>query len=67
MEVSHTNLTVSGQYEQIVSLLQTLRDRRQKVWVDSCRMDLLDPRGGGLKCQFGLTTYALLETGELTP
>lgn len=65
VEVSRAELTVQGQYEQIITLLQTLRDRREHVWIDSCRMDLVDPRDGQLKCQLGLTIYASLEPGEL--
>jgi hypothetical protein len=64
VETSHADLTVAGHYEQIVSLLRTLRDRRQKVWVDSCRLDLVDPRTGRLECQFGLTIYAAVQPGE---
>jgi len=65
VETSHADLTVAGQYEQIVALLRMLRERPQKVWVDSCRLDLVDPRTGRLECQFGLTLYAALQLGEL--
>ncbi len=65
VEASHADLTVAGFYEQIVSLLRTLRERRQKVWVDSCDLNLVDPRNGRLECQFGLTVYAVLQSGEL--
>jgi len=64
VEASHADLTVTGSYEQIVSLLRMLRQQRQKVWVDSCRLDLVDPRKGRLECQLGLTLYALLQPGE---
>ena len=64
VETHHADVTVEGQYEQVVALLGALREKRQKVWVDSCRMDLLDPRTKRLKCQFGLTIHALLPPGE---
>jgi len=65
VEASHANLAVAGSYEQIVSLLQTLREQRQKIWVDSCDLDLVDPRNGRLECRFGLTIYAVLQSGGL--
>ncbi|HSV99344.1 MAG TPA: GspMb/PilO family protein [Sedimentisphaerales bacterium] len=67
VEASHVDLTAAGSYEQIVSLLGTLQRQRQKVWVDSCRLNLVDPRSGRLHCQLGLTLYALVRPGELTP
>ncbi len=63
--VSHADLNTAGSYEQIVLLLQTFRERRQKIWLDSCDLNLVDPRHGRLVCQFGLTIYAVLESGEL--
>ncbi len=65
VEASHADLTVAGSYEQIVSLLQTLREQRQKIWVDSCDLDLVDPRNGRLECRFGLTIYAILQSEGL--
>jgi hypothetical protein len=65
VEPAHADLTVGGQYEQIVALLQTLRGMPQRVWIDSCRLDLVDPPSGRLEGQFGLTIYAVLEPGEL--
>jgi len=61
----NVDCTVMGQYEQIVALLQSLHQRRQKVWVDSCEIDLLDPRGGRLKCRLGLTIFIMLQLGGL--
>lgn len=66
VETSHADLAVAGSYDQIVRLLQTFRERRQKVWLDSCDLNLVDPRHGRLECQFGLTLYAVLTSGELT-
>lgn len=65
LEASHADLTVTGSYNQIVSLLRTLRERTQRVWVDSCDLNLVDPRNGRLECRFGLTIYAVLQSGGL--
>ena len=65
VEACRADLTVAGQYEQVVALLRTLRERPRKVWIDSCRLDLVEPRSGRLECQLGLTLYALVQPGEL--
>jgi hypothetical protein len=65
LKASHADLTVAGSFDQIVSLLRMLQQQRQKVWVDSCRLDLVEPRKGRLQCQLGLTIYAHLQPGEL--
>jgi hypothetical protein len=65
VEALHADCTIVGQYEQIVALLQSLRERRQRIWVDSCQIDLLDPRTGRLECRLGLTIYIALQPGEL--
>lgn len=67
VEAAHADLTVTGSYEQIVSLLGMLQQQRQKVWVDSCRLDLVDPRKGRLECRLGLTLYAFPQPGVHSP
>ena len=67
METLYADFTIVGQYEQLVALFRMLGERRQKVWVDSCRIDLLDPRDGRLECQLGLTIYIVLQPGEPHP
>ncbi len=64
LRASHVSLTVQGQYDQIVGLLEKLRSNRQKVWVDSCRMERSGTTAGQLKCQLALTTYTVLDPGE---
>lgn len=59
------DVTVIGEYGRIITLLELLWDQRQRIRVDSCLMDLLDPRTGRLECRFRLTIYALLPSGEL--
>ncbi|MEN6425638.1 MAG: hypothetical protein ABFE13_09765 [Phycisphaerales bacterium] len=65
VEALHADCTIVGQYGQIVALLRSFREQRQRVWVDSCQMDLLDPRTGRLECRLGLTIYIALQPGEL--
>jgi len=67
VEALYANFTMMGQYEQIVAFLQMLREGQQKVWVDSCRIDLRDPRSGRLECRLGLAIYIVRQPGGLHP
>jgi hypothetical protein len=58
---SHVHLTVAGQYDPIVTLLERLQTSRKKIWVDSCGLTLSDLRSGRLECRLVLTLYALSE------
>jgi hypothetical protein len=53
------NLTVSGQYQDIVKLLDSLQNRKQKVWIDTINLHLKDPSRGYLVCDLSLSIYAL--------
>lgn len=64
VEALHVGMTVWGQYGQIITLLERLQENRRAVWVDSCRMDLLDSQEGRLECRLTLTSYVVLEQGE---
>jgi hypothetical protein len=64
IKASHADLTAAGSYEEVISLLRMLQQQPQRVWVDSCRLELVDPRKGRLECQLGLTIYAFLQPGE---
>lgn len=61
---SHVSLTVQGQYDQLVALVERLRSNRQKVWVDSCHIERFPARPGQLRCRLALTMYTLLDPGE---
>lgn len=54
-------LTVAGQYDQIITLLERLQTNPKKMWVDSCDLKLSDLRSGRLECRLSLTLYALSE------
>jgi len=58
---SHVDLTVTGLYDQIISLLGRLQTNPKKVWVDSCGMRRSEPRSGRLECRLSLTLYAQSE------
>ena len=65
VEPSGVDVTVVGEYGRVIMLLGLLRGQRQRIQVDSCRMDLLDPRSGRLECRLGLTIHIALQPGEL--
>ena len=58
---SRVDLTVTGLYDQIIALLNRLQTNPKKIWVDSCRMRLSEPRSERLECRLSLTLYALFE------
>jgi hypothetical protein len=64
VKASHVSLTVLGQYEQVIALLERVQDSQPKIWVDSCRLELSDAGSGQLCCQLALTAYALGEQRE---
>lgn len=59
--VSHVDLTVAGQYDQVVTLLERLQTHPKRIWIDSCGLKLADMRSGRLECKLALTLYALCE------
>jgi len=52
-------LSVIGQYQDIVKLLDFLQNRKQKVWIDTINLHLKDQRTGYLVCDLSLSIYAL--------
>ena len=52
-------LTVAGVYEQIISLLERLQVRAQKVWVDSIKMEIFDYDSAQPKCDITFTIYTV--------
>ena len=65
LEVSRAGLTVLGQYEQLITLLERLQSGRRKVWVDSCRVERHDADRGLYRCRLTITIYALAEGENL--
>ncbi|MCX5633116.1 MAG: type 4a pilus biogenesis protein PilO [Phycisphaerae bacterium] len=53
------NLTVSGQYQDIVKFLDSLQNRKEKVWIDMISLHLKDQATGSLVCDLSLSIYTL--------
>jgi hypothetical protein len=53
------NLSVIGQYEGIVKLLDFLQSRKEKVWVDTIELRLRDNVTKLLACDLSLSVYSL--------
>jgi len=64
IEVSHLNLDTLGQQEQVLALLQRLRDSRPRAWIDSCECDFSGPEAGPMECNLVLTLYTVVERGD---
>ncbi|MGA2915169.1 MAG: hypothetical protein ABSE89_04000 [Sedimentisphaerales bacterium] len=52
-------LTITGQYPDIVKLLDSLQNRKQKVWIDTITLHLKDQESGLLVCDVSLSIYTL--------
>jgi hypothetical protein len=53
------HLAVLGRYDQVVMLLNEIHARPQRVCIDSCRVELVDFRSAGLKCDITMTLWVL--------
>jgi Tfp pilus assembly protein PilO len=53
------NLTVSGQYQDIVKFVDSLQNRKEKVWIDMISLRLKDQTTGFLVCDLSLSVYTL--------
>jgi len=53
------NLTVSGRYQDITKLLDSLQNRKQKVWIDTINLHLKDQAADCLLCDMSLSIYVL--------
>ena len=58
---SHVDLTLTGQFDQIIASLERLQSNPKRIWVDSCVLKLADMCSGQLECRLALTLYALCE------
>ncbi len=58
VDMFRPSLVVSGRADQVLALLQRLRDHRPRVWIDSCQCDFPDAGAGPLECSLGLALYA---------
>jgi Tfp pilus assembly protein PilO len=53
------NLTISGQYQNIVKFLDSLQNRKEKVWIDMINLRLKDQTTGSLVCDLSVSIYTL--------
>lgn len=53
------NFTVAGQYQNIVKLLDSLQNRKEKVWIDAIDLRLNDQTTGMLICNLSVSIYTL--------
>ena len=67
IEISRMNLDVLGQLDQVSVLLQQLRDRRPRAWIDSCQCDFSGPDAGQVECNLALALYIVEKRREGTP
>ena len=56
-------LSIAGAYDDIVSLMQRLQGRTQKVWIDSLEMQAPDEGSDKLKCDITIVIYTVQEQG----
>ncbi len=52
-------LSVSGQYNSIIRLVEGLQGHTPRVWVDSFKMEIIDFGSGRLKCDMTVTIYTI--------
>ncbi len=52
-------LSVVGGYENVITLLQRLQARTEKVWIDSVKMQALDFRSAFPRCDITITIYTI--------
>jgi hypothetical protein len=59
MKEYQVDLGVIGQYADIVTLLDSLQNRKQKVWVTNIKLQLKDVSTGYLACDVIMSLYTL--------
>jgi hypothetical protein len=52
-------LTVSGQYNSIIRLVEKLQNHRKKIWIDLFKMETIDFGSAQLKCDMTITIYTI--------
>ncbi len=67
IEVSRMSLDVLGQRDQVSALLQQLRDRRPRAWIDSCQCDFSGGDASPVECNLTFALYVIIDRQEGTP
>jgi hypothetical protein len=63
--VNSAILTVSGQYNSIIKLLEKLRNYRKNIWIDSFKMEIIDFGSAQLKCDITITIYIIRDKEDV--
>lgn len=58
-------LSVAGEYGNIISLMQRLQGRAQKVWIESLEIQSSNDGSNQLKCDITIVIYAIQNKGAL--
>ena len=64
---SSAAMTVSGQYNNILALVEELQSHPKKIWLDSFEMKVVDVSSGRLECKMTITVYTISAFGETSP
>jgi Tfp pilus assembly protein PilO len=56
-------MTVSGQYSNILALVEELQNHPKKIWLDSFEMKIADVSTGRLECKMTITVYTIQDKG----
>ncbi|MFA5554288.1 MAG: hypothetical protein WDA68_07005 [Phycisphaerae bacterium] len=52
-------LSISGQYDSIIRLVEGLQNHSPKIWMDSFKLELIEPLTGRLKCDMTIVIYTV--------
>jgi cell division protein ZapA (FtsZ GTPase activity inhibitor) len=56
-------LTVSGQYNSIIRLVEKLQNHAKRIWMNSFKMETIDFGSAQLKCDMTITIYTIQDKG----
>ena len=56
-------LTVSGQYNSIIRLVEKLQNHAKKIWLDSFKIETINSDSAQLKCDMTITIYTIQDKG----
>ena len=56
-------LSVIGQYNSIIKLVEKLQNHAKKIWMDSFKMETIDFSSAQLKCDMTITIYTIQDKG----
>ncbi len=54
-------VSLVGEYKNVVALVEKLQSRSGKVWIDSVKMEILNEDSAQLRCDMTITIYSISE------